>query len=85
MMLRCIAAVALGAGLLSGCADNPPPTVVYGYAPCAPAPPASAGETRPPGQPPPGAAPPALQSGTGDQCVVPLPGYAYPVSPYLTY
>jgi hypothetical protein len=91
MMLRCIAAVALGAGLLSGCADNqPPPTVVYGYAPCAPpagaeTPPPPPAAFRPPIQPPPGAAPPPLESGTSDQCVVPLPGYAYPVSPYLTY
>jgi hypothetical protein len=91
MMHRCIAAVALGAGLLSGCAYNsPPPTVVYGYAPCAA--PATAAETplpptalRPPVQPPPGASPPPLESGTSDQCVVPLPTQAYPVSPYLTY
>jgi hypothetical protein len=84
MMLRCIAAVALGAVLLAGCAYNPPPpTVVYGYAPCAPpavaeAPPAA---FRPPAQPPPGAAPPPLESSASDQCVVPLPGYAYPASP----
>jgi hypothetical protein len=68
MMLRCIAAVALGAGLLSGCA-NPPPSVVYGYAPCAP--PAA---LRPPVQPPPGAAPPPpFETGASNQCVVPLP------------
>jgi hypothetical protein len=91
MMLRCIAAVALGAGLLSGCAYNPPPTVVYGYAPCAPPaaaetpPPPPPTAFRPPVQPPPGAAPPPLESGASDQCVVPLPTYAYPVSPYLTY
>lgn len=75
MMLRCIAAVALGAGLLAGCAYNPP-GVVYGYAPCAP--PAA---FRSPVQPPPGAAPPPLESGASNQCVVPLPGDSYPASP----
>ncbi|HUC66482.1 MAG TPA: hypothetical protein VMA53_13680 [Stellaceae bacterium] len=76
MMLRCIAAVALGAGLLSGCA-NPPPTVVYGYAPCAPA-----AASRPRVQPPPGAAPPApFERDNSNQCVVPLPPLGYPTAP----
>jgi hypothetical protein len=79
MMLRCIAAVALGAGLLAGCAYNPPPGVVFAYAPCAgPAetPPAA---FRPAVQPPPGAAPPPpLERGARNQCVVPLTGPASP-------
>jgi hypothetical protein len=84
MMLRRIAAVALGAGLLAGCAYSAPPSVVYGYALCAPP---AAGETppaafRPPVQPPPGAAPPPpIESGANNQCVVPLPSYSYPASP----
>jgi hypothetical protein len=75
MMLRCIAAVVLGAGLLSGCV-NPPPSVVYGYAPCA-----SPAAFRPRVQPPPGAAPPPPERGASNQCVVPLQTYAYPASP----
>lgn len=83
MMPRCIAAVALGAGLLAGCAYNPPPSVVYGYVPCAPP---AAAETPPaafrsPVQPPGAAPPPPLERGAGNQCVVPLPTYAYPASP----
>ena len=76
MMLRRIAAVALGAGLLAGCAYSAPPSVVYGYAPCAPQ-----AAFRPRVQPPPGAAPPPIESGANNQCVVPLPSYSYPASP----